>query len=304
LDSVVVGGELTERTAADFCALVSRRLAAPAATLLLDLQRIKVSDVVGLAALRQAARLGETRGIRTALACSDDLRRALLQAQVLEDFEVGVPAPNVESAVLLRESGDKVFSAATPRLALRRPTWDELALFDRWACDPLLEEMVGSQLLYRCRNLGAYHSEFVDLVFHDPRSLTLLVQPLDPGRDPVGFVRLYDIHLGQQFGFLETAMATMESLRRGWGIEASRLFLAYALDVLELHRIEAKVYAYNVLSANSLKRNGFREEGVLREARAYGGRRWDIVIFSILEREMREQRAGEQFPTMSLWSPQ
>ena len=96
-------------------------------------------------------------------------------------------------------------------------------------------------------------------------------------------------------------MATVESLRRGWGIDASRLFLAYALDVLELHRIEAKVYGYNVLSANSLKRNGFVKEGVLREARVYGGRRWDIFVFSILESEMREQRTREQFPTMSLW---
>lgn len=299
---VVVGGELTERTCPQFCALIERQLAMQPSALALDLQRVKLMDVVGLAALRQAARLAQEGGAKVALACSDELRAALLHAQVLEDFDVEVSTPSADPVMLLRDGGEQVFSAATPRLGLRRPTWDELVLFDGWARSPFLEEMVGSQLLYRCRNLGPHHPEFVDLVLHDPRSLTMLVQPLDPAREPVGFVRLYDIHLGQQFGFLETAMTTVESLRRGWGIEASRLFLAYALDVLELHRIEAKVYAYNVLSTNSLKRNGFHQEGVLREARVYGGRRWDIGVFSILEHEMRDQRRRENFPTMSLWS--
>jgi RimJ/RimL family protein N-acetyltransferase len=38
------------------------------------------------------------------------------------------------------------------------------------------------------------------------------------------------------------------------------------MDVLGLRRLEAKVYEYNVLSMNSLARNGFRQEGVLRQA--------------------------------------
>ena len=298
---IVVGGELTERTAGHFAALVDQQLATRPSSLLLDLHRIKTANVVGLAAARQAARRAEERGVSVTLACGDELQGALLRAQLLEDFDFNGAATSADPAVLLQPQSDQAHSALSGRLGLRRPTWEELALFEAWSRDPLLEEMVGSQLLYRCRHLGAYHPDFVDLVLYDPRSLTFLVQPIEPARDPVGFVRLYDIHLGQQFGFLETAMATVESLRRGWGIEASRLFLAYALDVLELHRIEAKVYDYNVLSANSLKRNGFQQEGVLRQARVYGDRRWDILVFSILQEEMLAQRTRERFPTMSLW---
>jgi anti-anti-sigma regulatory factor len=51
----------------------------------------------------------------------------------------------------------------------------------------------------------------------------------------------------------------------------------------------------------ALRRNGFFLEGSLREARSYDGRRWDVLVFSILEPEMRAQRARDGFPSMSPW---
>jgi len=93
------------------------------------------------------------------------------------------------------------------------------------------------------------------------------------------------------------------SLRAGWGIEASRLALSWAMDTLEIRRVEAKVFAYNVISINALRRNGFQQEGTLREAKTYGGQRWDILIFSILESEMREQRRRDALGAFSLWEP-
>jgi RimJ/RimL family protein N-acetyltransferase len=92
------------------------------------------------------------------------------------------------------------------------------------------------------------------------------------------------------------------ALRRGIGIEASRLLIAWAMDALGIRRVEAKVYAYNVLSINALRRNGFQQEGVLREARLYEQQAWDILVFSILEREMRRERAGERFPSFGFFS--
>ncbi len=54
------------------------------------------------------------------------------------------------------------------------------------------------------------------------------------------------------------------------------------MDALDLHRVEAKAFPYNTLSINALLRNGFREEGILREAHVRNGQRWDILVFSIL----------------------
>ena len=81
------------------------------------------------------------------------------------------------------------------------------------------------------------------------------------------------------------------------------LALSWAMDTLEIRRVEAKVFAYNVISINALRRNGFQQEGTLREAKTYGGQRWDILVFSILESEMREQRRRDALGAFSLWEP-
>jgi RimJ/RimL family protein N-acetyltransferase/ABC-type transporter Mla MlaB component len=299
-------GDLSARTAHRFCRAVDGLLGEHS-RLALDLVELKSLDVVGLAALLQASERAAARGVTLSIRPGPAAHAAALRAQLMDElpFVTMLVDDGYEWGEIDANSSPGTPSpslAQTPKISLRQPTWDELPLFAQWATDPLLEQMVNSKLLYQFRHLGPYHPDVVSLIFNDPTSLTLVVEPLGPRRSPVGFVRLYEINLAQQFAFLETAVATVESLRRGWGVEASRLFLAYGLDVLHLHRIEAKVYAYNVLSTNSLKRNGFQPEGVLRLAHTYGGQRWDILIFSILEKEMREQRRAEQYPDFGLWT--
>jgi RimJ/RimL family protein N-acetyltransferase len=179
---------------------------------------------------------------------------------------------------------------------LRLPTAEDLSHFDAWARDPLLAHMVGSDLLYRCRHLGPGHPEVAGLILDNPSSLTVLVEPLGTRGEPVGFLRLYGIRLTSAIAFLETAVA-----RRGWGVEASRLLVAYAMDALGLRRIEAKVYRYNTPSINALTRNSFQQEGVLRDACLHDGKRCDILVFSILADEVQHRRQREQYPYMGFW---
>jgi anti-anti-sigma regulatory factor len=297
--------ELTLRTAPGLCRALEAAFDAGDSAVTLDLGHVKTSDVVGLATLVQAARRCTALGVALSVVPSASLQAALFRAQALDEIPLVTAVP--ESPMLTLEAVDvdaaspAPFVAHTRRVGLRPPTWDELPSFQTWAEDPFLDQMVGSDLLYRCRHLGPYHPEFVSAVLYDPCALTLIVEPLAPLQRPVGFVRCHAVHLGQQFGFLETAVATLESLRRGWGIEASRLMVALARDVLALQRVEAKVYAYNVLSANALRRNGFTQEGVLREARVYNGQRWDIQVFSLVESEMRAHRHREAFPYIGFW---
>ena len=302
--TIAVRGELTTKTARMLCGAVASALAAQPSSLTLDVGEVKTVDVVGLAALLQAIERIETHGVDTSIVLGAVVHAAALRARMLDELPATIEAAAAGDAVLVAPDPHATPApfAATERLTLRAPTWDELPLFETWARDPLLDQMVGSDLLYHGRHLGAYHPDFVAAVLADPTALTAVVVPRGAER-PVGFVRLYGICLPQQFGFLETAMASVASVRRAaWGIDASRLLLAYAVDTLGLQRIEAKVYAYNVLSANSLRHNGFKEEGVLRRARPYDGERWDIGVFSILADEMRAERRRERFPYMGLWS--
>lgn len=303
--AIQVRGELSLRTAAAFSGAVRAQLAAGVRDIVVNLDEVKQTDAVGVAALFRSHRVAEEHGAALSVLPGAAVHAALLPAGLLDELPLAAEVPAAAPATLVgpeAAGGDeRGYVARTGCLGLRAPTWDELSLFDRWAREPLLDQMVGSELLYRCRHLGPYHPDFAAAVLHDATALTLLVEPTGSEASPVGFVRLYGIHLQQDYAFLETAVATPLALRRGWGITSTRLFMAYALDVLGLKRIEAKAYAYNTLSLNALRRNGFVQEGVLRQARTYDGERWDIVVFSILEEEMRAQRTREQFPYMGFW---
>ncbi|PYN03145.1 MAG: hypothetical protein DME07_07705 [Candidatus Rokuibacteriota bacterium] len=297
-------GALTCATAPGFCRAIQAALSDHPACLLLNLEEVKHADAVGLAALWQAVRYARGRDIECRILPSAVVYRALLRAELLDELPLEGPGRGshmLEVPDTLLDDSAAAPVATSRRLILRPPSWDELRLFAQWATEPLLDQMVGSPLLYHCRHTDPYHPEFVSRVLYDPTAVTLLIQGADDGSAPIGFVRIHGIHLVERFAFIETALGETTSLRRGWGVEASRLALAYALDTLELHRVEAKVYAYNILSINALRRNGFHLEGALREARSYDGRRWDVLVYAILESEMRAQRTRENFPPMGLW---
>lgn len=297
--------ELTLRTAGGLARRFGERLQAAPDRLLLNLEDVKIVDAAGLATVLQGARLAARRHVRLGILPSTAVLQAALEAGIIDDLPLtGAGRPEPRLIDLGREEraddGDTVAVRAA-EFALRRPRWEDLLFFEQWARDAQLRTMVGSELLYRCRHLGPYHPEFTASVLHHPTAMTLIVQPLRDQEQPLGFVRLFGIHLGQGFGFLEAAVIGRQALRRGWGVSASRLLSFYAQDVLGIRRIEAKVYDYNRLSINALRRNGFTQEGVLRCAVVHHGVPSDILVFGILEDEIREQRNRDCTPYLGLW---
>jgi RimJ/RimL family protein N-acetyltransferase/anti-anti-sigma regulatory factor len=291
---VALGSQLTVAEAPLVSHAVGDMLSRRAHSLRLDLRRVTLVDAVGLAALLACQHQSDAIGVECSITTSRELERQLIEAKLVEQFAIVEPEPGDDGAsVVAAPNGGaprRAMVAHTSRVALRQPGIEDVPLFCEWAYDPLVDQMVGSDLLYRCRHLDPGDPALFTAIVHDPRALTVLVE-LQPDRDrPVGFVRLYDIDLVSGFGFLETVVAERRSARRGLGIEASRLLLAYCQDVMGIRRVEAKVYAYNLLSINGLRRNGFQQEGILREAHVYDNQAWDIFVFSILEQEMTRER--------------
>ena len=200
--------------------------------------------------------------------------------------------PTSDGAVIAR--GRRVF--------LRTLVPEDLTVVGEWVDDPFLERMVGSEFLHTFKHQYDSGPEFYDACLADPTQVVLLIMA-NPTRAcvahanplrPLGVVRLFNIHLLEGYAFLETIIADQRALRKGFGVEAGRLISYYGVDVLGLRRIEAKVYEYNVLSINALRRNGFQQEGVLRKAGFHGGRYWDVLVFGILRDEIEEQRKKDK----------
>jgi RimJ/RimL family protein N-acetyltransferase/ABC-type transporter Mla MlaB component len=298
--------ELTHRTASMAARLIWEQLAMAPPTLWLNVESVKQIDVVGLAVLAQATARASAAGTTTTIFPSPIVYNALFASGLLDrlptDKRRAGERPEPDRLLEVEAARSVEFIAQTPRLGLRPPTWEELRLLNQWAHDAALDELVGSQLLAMCRHLGSYHPDFVTEAMASPIALTLLVQPRHAGAEPVGFVRLYNVNLDQRFLFLETTIAQPRGRRIAWGVEATRLACAYAVEALGIERIETKVYAYNTLSVNCLTRNGFTLEGTLRQARMHGGRRWDILVFSALEPEIRDALSGDGFAPMGFWN--
>jgi RimJ/RimL family protein N-acetyltransferase len=182
------------------------------------------------------------------------------------------------------------------RVYLRTLTPADLEHLSVWVDDPFLERMVGSEFLQSYKHVWDKSPAFFEAVLTDPTQVVLVIEAYRGWTKPVGVVRLFNIHLLEGYAFLETIITDPRAIKRGFGVEAGRLIAYYGLDVLGLHRLEAKVYEYNVLSMNSLRRNGFRQEGVLRQAGFDGHQYWDLVIFGILKEEIEAQRKKDKVP--------
>jgi RimJ/RimL family protein N-acetyltransferase len=181
------------------------------------------------------------------------------------------------------------------RVSLRSLVKTDRPVLDRWAKDPDLDYLAGSELLRAYRHAHNLPI-FIDDCLADPSQAIMIIVPADGRSEPLGLGRLYNIHRREGFAFLEMLIADRQAVGRGFGVEAGKLICAWGLDVLGLERIEAKVYSYNTLSINALKRNGFRLEGVLRQAGFQDGQHFDVLVFGILREELEAQRQKESNP--------
>ncbi len=72
---------------------------------------------------------------------------------------------------------------------------------------------------------------------------------------------------------------------RGLGREVTRLALAWAFDVLGVHRVQLEVLASNSRAINCYLACGFRQEGIRREAELYPDGWKDFIMMALLRSE-------------------
>lgn len=103
----------------------------------------------------------------------------------------------------------------------------------------------------------------------------------------IGSCQLHTIDPVHRSAELQIRIGSRRHWGRGLGTEAVRLLLQVGFADLGLHRIHLHVLADNERARRTYRRNGFVEEGVLREAAFVGGAFRDLVVMSILETEWR-----------------
>ncbi len=94
----------------------------------------------------------------------------------------------------------------------------------------------------------------------------------------VGLEALAQLHEGAELGY----WLRLDSVRRGYMTEASRVVVDWAFRKVNAHRIRVAAATDNHASLGVIRKLGFRFEGIAREAERCQGRWLDHAIFAML----------------------
>lgn len=100
---------------------------------------------------------------------------------------------------------------------------------------------------------------------------------------PIGFTYLSDI--AEQKAEFGIVIGEKEFQGRGMGTEATKLMLDYGFNILNLHNIMLKAFAYNEAGIRAYQKAGFQEIGRRREVKKINGKRYDMIYMDCLATE-------------------
>ena len=95
----------------------------------------------------------------------------------------------------------------------------------------------------------------------------------------IGSCQLNNIHDVHRSAELQIRIGRLDYQNKGAGSEAVRLLIEHGFDKLKLHRIMLHVFSTNLRAMHVYRKNGFQQEGVLREAAFIDGRWLDVNVF-------------------------
>ncbi len=103
----------------------------------------------------------------------------------------------------------------------------------------------------------------------------------------LGEVVLNNLDLDNQSMNFRIGLAKPEFYGLGYGTQATRAVVQYALDTVELHRVSLGVYAFNPRAKRVYEKCGFVQEGIERHALLWDGQWVDQIIMSVLATDPR-----------------
>lgn len=144
------------------------------------------------------------------------------------------------------------------------------------------------------RRLTGTHQEFTEdmvrkfldgLPGKDDRADWAIIRAEDGAH--VGEVVLNDLDEDNRSMNFRIGLAGESVWGRGYGTDATRAVVAYAFDVVGLHRLSLGVYAFNPRAQRVYEKVGFVCEGVARNALLWDGRRHDEILMAMLSTDAR-----------------
>ncbi len=108
----------------------------------------------------------------------------------------------------------------------------------------------------------------------------------------IGFIATWGIQWHHGESFVSLGIGEPEYRSKGYGTEAMTLMLRFCFHELNLRRVSLFVYDFNERGQRSYRKNGFVEEGRIREAVLREGKRWSWVFMGVLREDWESLQAA------------
>jgi len=105
----------------------------------------------------------------------------------------------------------------------------------------------------------------------------------------IGKALIYRIEWSNGNGMLRLGIGSADDRRKGYGSQAMQMLLRYMFAELNLFRVSVDVPEYNEAALALVRKFGFVEEVRRRQALDRDGRRWDLLVFGLLQDEWMNQ---------------
>jgi len=166
------------------------------------------------------------------------------------------------------------------KLSLRPITDADTDDIVRWRNDP----EVWKYFLFREPFTPEMHRAWLRTKVQTGKVIQYIIVERETGRS-VGSVYYRDIDEKNESAEYGIFIGEAFARGRGLGTETARLFTAFGLNVLRLHRISLKVLGGNDIARRSYEKAGFKVEGVFRDYVKLGGEYTDVVFMARLAEE-------------------
>jgi RimJ/RimL family protein N-acetyltransferase len=176
------------------------------------------------------------------------------------------------------------------RIGLSALASSDIPTLARWYGDAGLMRLYDARPAYP--KSEAELTQWLQELQKDKSTFAFAIRPVDSS-DLIGYLELDGILWPHGVCGMSIAIGDRANWGKGYGYEAACLALAFAFGELNLHRVTATVFSYNERSIALFEKLGFRREGVYREFLQRDGKRHDMLLYGLLEREWRETASDQ-----------
>jgi len=170
------------------------------------------------------------------------------------------------------------------RVYLRPVGMEDTEIYFQMMFDLEGRRLTGTQKAFTREEIAQY----IDGKRNDSSSVLLLIA-LRENDQVIGDVQIGGIDRNNRNAYIRIAIDSSKFQGKGYGSEAMLLMLDYGFGILNLHRIELNVFAYNARAIHTYEKLGFQREGVQRQALYYNHEYHDSILMAMLADEYRER---------------